>query len=103
MQIVPLKATANQTLLAPVSSQNCRVNVYQKNTGMFMDVLVDEEPIILGVLCENLNRIVRNSYLGFVGDFMFLDTQGSDDPVYTGLGDRWQLVYLEAAELPAGD
>lgn len=102
MQQIPLKAVANQTLLTPVGSQNCRVNIYQKNTGLFMDVLVDETPIVLGVICQDLNRIVRDLYLGFVGDFMFLDTQGSDDPVYTGLGARWLLFYIEAGDLPAG-
>lgn len=103
MQVIALRAVANQTLITPVGSQNCRVNIYQKNTGLFMDVLLNEEPIALSRICQNLNRIVRDLYLGFAGDFMFLDTQGSDDPLYTGLGDRWQLMYIEASELPAGE
>jgi hypothetical protein len=100
--IVPLLAVPNQTLAVPLANQNCRLNVYQKGSGLFIDVLVDDEPIILGVICQNANRVVRDLYLGFAGDFAFLDTQGVTDPVYSGLGDRYQLIYIEAGELPEG-
>jgi hypothetical protein len=103
MQLIALQAVPNQTFITPVGSQNCRLNVYQKNTGLFIDVLLDEEPIALSRICQNLNRIVRDLYLGFAGDFMFLDTEGSEDPVYTGLGSRYVLMYIEASELPAGE
>ena len=49
-----------------------------------------------------MNRIVRDLYLGFVGDFIWFDTQGSSDPIYMGLGSRFILVYLAPADLPAG-
>ena len=58
--------------------------------------------IVCGVLCENLNRIVRSLYLGFSGDFVFFDTQGGNDPqdpIYTGLGSRFVLVYLTPSDL----
>jgi hypothetical protein len=56
-------------------------------------------PILSGVLCENVNRLVRNSYFGFLGDLAFLDNQGTSDPFYTGLGTRYSLIYLEPADL----
>ena len=59
----------------------------------------DHVLIIGGVICENLNRIVRSLYLGFAGDLAFIDNQGSTDPVYTGLGTRYSLAYIEADEL----
>jgi hypothetical protein len=37
-------------------------------------------------------------YLGFVGNVMFIDTQGSSDPHAAGLGSRFQLVYFSAEE-----
>jgi hypothetical protein len=51
--------------------------------------------VIAGVLCRNLVYLVREAYLGFAGDLAFVDTAGSDDPQYTGLGSRWQLLYVE--------
>lgn len=105
MQIILLNATPSQTLAILLGGQSCQLNVYQKTTGLFMDVSVTTKtpPLIIGgVICQNENRIVRDLYLGFIGDFIFKDTQGNSDPDYTGLGDRFQLVYLEASDLPEG-
>lgn len=99
MQIVPLQPIPNQTLQVQLGGQACALNVYQQNYGLYMDVYVGSTLIIGGVICENLNRIVRSPYLGFIGDFIFIDNQASDDPVYTGLGARFSLAYLEQADL----
>ena len=40
-----------------------------------------------------------SSYLGFVGDLMFSDTQGTSDPSSPGLGTRYLLMYIEASDL----
>lgn len=104
-ETVPLQAVPNQTLTVPLAGQNCDLNVYQRNSGLYVDVFLSGTPVILGVLCQNANRIIRDLYLGFAGDFAFFDTQGGAsplDPDYTGLGGRFQLIYIEASELPAG-
>lgn len=106
MQVVPLQPVPNQTLQVQLGGQACVLNVYQLAYGLFMDVRVGNELVVPGVICENLNRIVRSLYLGFAGDFCFFDTQGGaspQDPIYTGLGGRFQLVYLEENDLPAGE
>lgn len=99
MLLVPLQPVPNQTLQVQLGGQACTLNVYQFAYGLFMDVYVGTALIIGGVICENLNRIVRSLYLGFVGDFCFLDTGGTSDPIYTGLGTRFQLLYLEETDL----
>lgn len=105
MLAIPLVATPSQTLSVVLNAQTCTLNVYQKFWGLFMDVLVDNEMIIQGVICQNLNYVVRSLYLGFVGDLLFLDTQGTSDPVYTGLGPpssaRFVLLYAFPSELPS--
>ena len=102
-QIVPIAALPNQTLQAQLGNQACVLNIYQTAYGLFMDVYIGTPEIILGVICQDMNRIVRSVYLGFVGDFVFVDTQGDADPVFTGLGDRFQLVYLAASDLLPGE
>lgn len=102
MLVVPLLATPSQILQSSLGGQAVKLAIYQKLLGMYMDVYVDDALIIGGVLCENENRIVRSIYLGFVGDLMFYDTQGSDDPTYSTLGTRFVLLYLEAQNLPNG-
>lgn len=102
MQVVPVQATPNQSLQVQLGGQSVALNIYQTAYGLFMDVYVGSTLIIGGVICQNLNRIVRSLYLGFIGDFVFNDNQGVTDPVYTGLGTRYSLIYLEASDLPAG-
>lgn len=102
MLVVPLQAVASQQVNVTLANQNTTINVYQLSTGLFVDVLVNGVLIIGGVIAENLNVIVRSVYLGFTGDIAFVDTQGSADPVYTGLGTRWILGYFSPSELPAG-
>jgi len=99
VQIVPLQPIPSQTLGVTLADQSCKLNVYQKAAGLFMDVYVNDTLIIGGVICENINRIVRSLYLGFIGDFIFIDNQGNADPVYTGLGSRFSLAYLELTDL----
>lgn len=99
MKIVPLKAAESQEVQIVLADQLCQIKVYQKLFGLFMDLAVDNVPIINGVICENLNKIVRSLYLGFVGDFVFIDTIGSDDPFWDEIGSRFQLVYLTPEEV----
>lgn len=61
-----------------------------------MDLSVNDVLVIGGVLCENRNRIVRSKYLGFNGDFAIIDTEGDEDPEWTGFGSgRFVLMYFE--------
>jgi hypothetical protein len=102
MLIVPLQPVPNQTLGIVLANQSCRLTLTTRSTGLFMDVMVNDAPIVMGVICQNLNRIVRSLYLGFTGDFVFQDLQGTSDPDYTGLGTRFVLYYVSPAEVIAG-
>jgi hypothetical protein len=117
MLLVPIQDVTTQRVRVTVGAQNCLLNLYQLDNStvaandttevlplqvLYMDVYVGTVLIIGGVACQNLNRIVRDLYLGFVGDFVFNDTQGSSNPTSPGLGSRYQLIYLETADLPAG-
>jgi hypothetical protein len=99
MQIIPIKDVPSQTLNVQLAGQSCRLLIYQRAPGLFMDVYVSDALIIAGVLCENLNRIVRDVYLGFIGDLAWLDNDGADNPEVGGLGGRFQLCYLTPDEV----
>lgn len=105
MLIVPLIPAPSQEVKTVLAGQVVELRVYQLRYGMFIDIYVAGILEIGGVICQNLNRIIRNAYLndsvGFSGDFCFIDTQGSSDPVFDGLGTRYQLAYLAEAELEA--
>ena len=108
MQVIPLQPLPNQTVQVQLSNQAVQLNLFQNAYGFFMDVLLAGSPVIEGQPCQNLNLIVRWQYLGFVGDFAWLDVQGSEDPVFNQLGTRFILLYLdetdiEALDLPPGE
>lgn len=99
MLVIPLAATPSQKLNALLASQNCQIKVYQKTTGLYLDLSINDAPVKSGILCLDRVLLIRHAYLGFVGDLCFFDTQGTSDPTYDGLGARYQLVYLEASDL----
>ena len=100
MQIVPLTATPAQTVAVSLAGQACQLNVYQKRTGLYFDIFLAGDLVLAGVLCLQANLLVRSLYLGFLGDLAFFDVSGADeDPVYSGLGSQWVLVYLSPSEV----
>ena len=111
MLLVPTRDVPSQTLAVNLGGQSCTVNVYQLDTagadslgnltpaGLYLDLLVAGAAVITGVICQNMNRIVRDAYLGFVGDLFWYDTQGASDPSSPGLGSRYQLLYLSPTDL----
>lgn len=103
MQIIPLNSVPSQNLLIVLNNQLCQINVYTKLYGTFLDLYISNTLIIAGVLCQNLRPLIISPYLGFIGDLSFTDSQGTNDPVYTGFGSqgRFQLMYLAPSDLPA--
>ena len=101
MQIVPILDQPSQSLSITLANQACRIDLKTRATGLYCDVYVNDDLKVGGVVCRNLTRIVLNSYLGFVGDLMFSDTQGDADPSSPGLGTRFLLFYLETSDLAA--
>jgi hypothetical protein len=100
---IPLTAVPAQTVSVQVLQQAATLTVYQKTTGLYVDVYVNDALVLGGVAARNLNRIVRDLYLGFSGDLTFFDTMGTDDPDYTGLGGRFQLLYMTPQEVAGLD
>jgi hypothetical protein len=100
MLTVPLTAVPSQTFGIILDGQNCNINVYTEATGIYMDLSLSGTVLATARILRDGARVLQDlQYTAFVGDFIMVDTQGELDPVYTGLGARWQLVYLEASDL----
>ena len=93
MNIIPLIPTPSQKLSVILGPQDSQILVEQKGDYMYLSLAVNNKPVINTVICRDRVRLVRYAYLGFVGNLAFVDTQGTDDPHYTGLGSRFILVY----------
>ena len=92
--IVPLLTVPAQAITCTLNDQPCSINVYQRTTGLYVDVGVNDRLIIAGVIALDRIKIVRDVYLGFVGDLAFWDSQGTSDPDWTGLNSRYFLGYF---------
>jgi hypothetical protein len=103
MLVVPVQPIPSQTFTVILADQQVEIKLRQLASGLYMNLISNQSKVIVLVICQNLNRIVRDLYLGFVGDLVFLDNTGQgQDPFYTGLGTRYTLMYLSVDDLPVG-
>jgi len=115
MQQIPTSPVPSQTLQGVFGGQNCVISLYTRDGYdmgdatlgtpskiLLFDLPVNGVVITTAALCLNIKRLLINrQYLGVIGDFMFVDTQGKNDPQYSGLGSRYQLLYIEQSDLEA--
>lgn len=99
MQTITIQPVPSQTLKVVLADQNVSIKLYQKQDyGVFIDVVLNGSYVASGQIVRDITPLIPSSYLGFVGNLMFIDTEGNSDPDYSGMGDRWQLLYLTADE-----
>jgi len=78
--------------IADLQSGACQAKLY-------FDLSVSGKPIVKGMICRDRVKLIRYSYLGFIGDLIFMDTFAKLDPTYDGLGSRYILLYLESSDI----
>ena len=98
MQNIPLQNIPSQLTKVVLGGQNVQIFIYQKDQGVFVDINSDGVDIVVGVIARDAVPLVCREYAGFIGNLIFIDTQGNYDPFYSGLGSRFSLVYLTADE-----
>lgn len=99
MVVIPVAAVPSQTLAVTLAAQPAQIALRTLGDNLYLDLIVRGVAIVTTRICRNQQRLLLDViYRGFLGDLMFVDTQGETDPVYTGMGTRYQLVYLNAGE-----
>lgn len=94
IQEIALNAVPSQYVKVVLGDQNVQILLQQKPQGIFVDVNVDGVDVSTSVLALNNTPLIARPYLGITGNLLLVDTAGTDDPDYTGLGDRFRLVYV---------
>lgn len=96
MKTIALSATPSQafeTQLAP--DRNAKITLRWLADRLYFSL----DGVVTNRVCRDRQRLLVDAqYHEFGGDFMFVDTQGADDPVWSGLGSRYVLVYLNDGE-----
>lgn len=95
---IVIQPEASQVLRCVIGEQQVQIATRQKRQGLFVDIAINGENIVTSVIALNEVPIICREYLGFKGNFYFIDTLGSENPEYSGLGDRFNLIYLEEEE-----
>lgn len=99
MMQVPLQPVPNQTLAVTLARQSTQIAVRQNGGSIYFDLSLNGQYIVRTRICRDRQRLLLDAqYRGFKGDFIFADTQGTSDPQFSGLGSRYQLVYLAEGE-----
>ena len=98
---IPIQPVPSQLVKAVLASQNCQISIYQKAQGVFVDLNSNGSDIEIATLAHDIVALNSRVYSSFIGNLLFLDSQGNDDPTYTGFGIRFHLLYLTAAEFAA--
>lgn len=91
---IPIIAAANQSLTISLGGQMCKISINQRGANVHLSLNANGTDIVTNKLCRDRVRIVREIYLPFAGNLVFVDTQGKSDPDYSGFGTRYKLAYI---------
>ena len=92
--IIPAQTIPNQTFFIDLNGQECEIHLYTRYGYLYLDLTVEDTPIIQGQICLNNVDLIQYKHLKFEGQLKFVDTQGNEDPYYSGLNERWLLTYV---------
>jgi hypothetical protein len=91
--IIPLQPDANQTFDCVLDGGDAQINLETTDYGLFADVVYNGVAVSTGRLCLDRTDINPARYNGLPQALFFADLQGTSDPVATGFGTRYVLVY----------
>lgn len=94
--IIPLAQLPNQKFNIELSQQQCEFEFITRGVYLYMNLTVNGENLINGQICLNNVDLIQYKHLKFNGRLYFTDTQGSLDPLYYGLNERWLLIYEDS-------
>jgi hypothetical protein len=95
MLTIPLQPTPSQTLSITLDGQLAKITLRTLGSLLYFSL----DGVVATRVCRDRQRLLVDAgYRGFRGDFAFVDQRGASDPVFTGLGDRYQLVYFNDGE-----
>ena len=108
MQIVPLQPVPAQVFDIALDGKTFTLNVYTKKQydwptrlstlAIYLDIAINGTAILQGALALTDVPIIRSQYLLQNADLCFFDQLGNENPVWTGLGDRWGLMYYNVSD-----
>lgn len=91
--MIPLNPVGSQETSCTLNGQRCRLWIRQLATGLYLDLWLNNQLTVAGGICRDRVDILQNPASPLSGTLMCVDTQGTQDPDYTGLGSRFVLQF----------
>ena len=102
---IPISQVPNQTLQVIINNQVVTITIQTRQTlgqyWTYMDISVGGNYIVAGIQCTTL-PIIPYDYLSdyFAGNFIFVNTDGSDNPpAYTSFNDTQLLIFYNDSDI----
>lgn len=95
---IPLSNLSNQRFNVVLDGQNCTVTLKQNGAALYLSLAVDQVDVVTNHICNNDSPIPIFKTTAFSGCLVFHDVLGDSHPDYSGLSDRYYLVYLAEGE-----
>lgn len=103
MTSIPISALPSQEFRVVLDDQDCTISLYWRQDKVYLDLHVDQTPIIVGALCQNRANIIKTASPYFRGTLHFVDLLGESAPYWEDLDTRYILLYAtQEEELPEG-
>lgn len=93
--LIPIQNIPDQEFVVDLNGKECSMRIYLRYNYMYLDLTVDDKVLFKGQICLNNVDLIQYNHMDFDGNLRFIDTQGNEDPYYTGFGERWYLAYVQ--------
>ena len=91
---IPISDERSQKLTTTLGKQVVDIVLTMRLGKLYADVKANRVPVVSGRVCLNREPIVNEAFRPFDGELYFEDLQGSEDPVFGGLGKRYVLRWV---------
>lgn len=92
---ITTQQVASQDIATVVNGQACGISLREIEGRQYFGLTLNGIILCENVLIQHNTPLVCMPYSDLIGDFIVLDTQGVDAPIYTGWNDRWVLLYKD--------
>ncbi|QCE32927.1 hypothetical protein FAI41_04585 [Acetobacteraceae bacterium] len=91
--LIPISALSDQKFTLEIQNQKLQLHLRQRKYGLYCDLWINDVLRLAGRLCLDRTFLLQDSTRPLQGDFIFIDTQGQEDPDYSALGERFKLYF----------
>ena len=92
---IPILDEPSQKLTVNLGRQAVDIALTMRLGSLYADVRANGRDVVNGRICLNGEPIIKEAFRPFVRELYFEDLQGSENPVYGGLGRRFLLRWVE--------